>query len=76
MNTFGVGYDPSPLHKKRPYYIVEQGVRLPMMFKLAADATQMVDMLKRGPQPTRDEIVEVVRKADDARSLEASYYTP
>jgi hypothetical protein len=54
MNTYSIGHELGI-----GYYIVEQGVRLPMTFTTAEAALQQVDMLKALPL-TRDEILDVV----------------
>lgn len=42
------------------FYIVECGVRLPIEFKTADDAWRHVQLLRSGPQLTREEILDVV----------------
>jgi hypothetical protein len=62
MNTYGIGSDRvgTGAEYRQIFYIVEQGVRLPMEFKTSEDAWRHVQLLKCGPQLTRDEILDVV----------------
>lgn len=74
MNTFGVEYTLGV-----GYRIIENGVKLPMVFKTAEAATHHIDaFLKIGPQPSRKEIEMMVAQAegDDELSRQASYYHP
>lgn len=58
MNTYGIGYDIE--QRPKPYYIVEQGVRLPMQFASTDGAHQQIRFMKVGTPLTRDEILDVV----------------
>lgn len=62
MNTYGIGSDRVGTGDtyRQVFYIVEQGVRLPIEFATSDDAWRHVQLLKAGPQLTRDEILEVV----------------
>lgn len=62
MNTYGIGSDRTGTGDtyRQVFYIVEQGVRLPMEFPTSDEAWRHVQLLKAGPQLTRDEILDVV----------------
>lgn len=54
--------DETPFHWERPYYIVEDGVRLPIMFATLQATEQQVRMLQLSPMK-KEEIVKVIYSA-------------
>jgi hypothetical protein len=56
MHRFEIFKDESPLHTARPFGIIEQGVRLPVMFSTYESAERQVQMMALGPQPTGEEL--------------------
>lgn len=60
QNSFGIAVAFDAYNTRLGFSIIEEGVRLPIIFKTLEGALAHVDLLKAGPQPTRDEILETV----------------